>query len=338
MKKTFRVLMILFVIAMIFQGTASAYEATSKTVRFTVNGGAAKEIETRATTVAEFLAEQKINVDPLDQVSPGLDATIQNMLTITYDDYIEVTLIVDGQKISYPVLFTDRTILIGNIVAEYSRKTGIEYAYSQALSNLKAKNGTVLELQSKTSKTFETINEIPFETATRENPDLDEGVTNVLVEGVAGQKKTVVKVNYLAGTEASRETVSDEIIVQPVNKVIEVGTAKVVTASSGKVFQYQKELVMSATAYTSNYECTGKNPGDNWFGVTASGMKAQVGVVAVDPKVIPLGTELYISGYGYAVAGDTGGAIKGNKIDLYYNTYGECLQFGRQNVTVYILK
>jgi 3D (Asp-Asp-Asp) domain-containing protein len=68
-----------------------------------------------------------------------------------------------------------------------------------------------------------------------------------------------------------------------------------------------------------------------------------VGYVAVDPKVIPLGSKLYIttpSGnivYGMAVAADTGGAIKGNKIDLYYNTYSECVQFGRRTCTVYVL-
>ena len=72
-------------------------------------------------------------------------------------------------------------------------------------------------------------------------------------------------------------------------------------------------------------------------------MRAQRGVVAVDPRVIPLGTRLYIETadgsyiYGNAVAGDTGGAIKGNKIDLFMNSYSECMQFGRRTVNVYIL-
>ena len=74
-------------------------------------------------------------------------------------------------------------------------------------------------------------------------------------------------------------------------------------------------------------------------------MTAQYGVIAVDPKVIPLGSRVYIESsdggkswvYGFAVAADTGGAIKGNKIDLCYNTRAECLQFGRRSATVYIL-
>ena len=80
---------------------------------------------------------------------------------------------------------------------------------------------------------------------------------------------------------------------------------------------------MVATAYTAGFESTGKRPGDRGYGITATGTKAKHGTVAVDPKVIPLGTELYIEDigniegdYGYATALDTGGAIKNNRIDL----------------------
>lgn len=88
-----------------------------------------------------------------------------------------------------------------------------------------------------------------------------------------------------------------------------------------------------ATAYTDDVESQGK-----WVGQTASGMKPQVGVVAVDPKVIPLGTKLYVEGYGQAIAGDTGGAIKGNRVDLFMETRESCIEFGRQNVKVWIVK
>ncbi len=94
-----------------------------------------------------------------------------------------------------------------------------------------------------------------------------------------------------------------------------------------------KIFAMEATAYTDDYESQGK-----WIGQTATGMKPQVGVVAVDPKVIPLGTELYVEGYGQAIAGDTGGAIKGHRIDLFFNTRGEALKFGRKNLRVRVMK
>jgi 3D (Asp-Asp-Asp) domain-containing protein len=101
--------------------------------------------------------------------------------------------------------------------------------------------------------------------------------------------------------------------------------------------KYKEVLTMSATAYTCDYQSTGKSSDDPGFGRTASGLKAAYGVVAVDPSVIPLGAKLYIKGYGYAVAGDTGSAIKGMRIDLFLNTEWAYSQFGRQTIKVYVL-
>jgi 3D (Asp-Asp-Asp) domain-containing protein len=96
-------------------------------------------------------------------------------------------------------------------------------------------------------------------------------------------------------------------------------------------------MTMVATAYDPGPASTGKSPGHPAYGITASGMRAGHGVVAVDPRVIPLGTRLYIPGYGNAIAGDTGGAIKGQRIDLGFATYNEAIRYGRQTVTVYVL-
>ncbi|HTV73467.1 MAG TPA: 3D domain-containing protein [Candidatus Acidoferrales bacterium] len=88
-------------------------------------------------------------------------------------------------------------------------------------------------------------------------------------------------------------------------------------------------LRMVATAYTAS--C------DGCSGITAMGYRAGHGIVAVDPRVIPLGTHLFIPGYGPAIAGDTGGAIKGSRIDLGFNSFSDALQFGRREITVYVL-
>ena len=97
--------------------------------------------------------------------------------------------------------------------------------------------------------------------------------------------------------------------------------------------RYVKKLTMEATAYEPGPHSNGPYAS----GYTACGYKAGYGVVAVDPDVIPLNTRLYIEGYGYAIAGDTGGAIKGNIIDLGFETVEECYEFGRRDVVVYIL-
>jgi 3D (Asp-Asp-Asp) domain-containing protein len=104
---------------------------------------------------------------------------------------------------------------------------------------------------------------------------------------------------------------------------------------NGDEFTFTNVLTMTATAYEPGPRSTGKSPGHPLYRITATGMWAQVGVVAVDPKVIPLHTRLYVPGYGFAVAGDTG--VRGNRIDLFFETEAECIQFGIKTVTVYIL-
>ena len=90
-----------------------------------------------------------------------------------------------------------------------------------------------------------------------------------------------------------------------------------------------RSMTMNASAYSAY------DPGNSHY--TYGGSWLRKGLVAVDPNVIPLGTRLFIPGYGYAVADDIGGAIKGNKIDIAFDTHNEAMQFGRQKITVYIL-
>jgi len=104
---------------------------------------------------------------------------------------------------------------------------------------------------------------------------------------------------------------------------------------------YPKDTVI-ATGYTAYYESTGKNPGDAGFGITYSGVKVKrdlYSTIAADLKVYPIGTILFIPGYGYGVVADKGGAIKGNKIDLYYETVEDVYnQWGKKSVEVYVIK
>lgn len=118
----------------------------------------------------------------------------------------------------------------------------------------------------------------------------------------------------------------------------------VLETSDGQVLEYIEVMQLEATAYCPCYKCCGKYPGNKWYNITATGTVGKVGVIAVDPRVIPLGTQVYIEGlggaqnYGFGSAEDTGGAIKGQIIDLYFNTHKETVNWGRQQVKVYILK
>lgn len=105
--------------------------------------------------------------------------------------------------------------------------------------------------------------------------------------------------------------------------------------------KYPSQTVM-ATGYTAGYESTGKNPGHPSYGITFSGVQVKrdlYSTIAADPSVYPIGTILFIPGYGYGVVADTGSAIKGHKIDLYYDTINEVFnEWGKQEVEVYLVK
>ena len=100
-----------------------------------------------------------------------------------------------------------------------------------------------------------------------------------------------------------------------------------------------KSIVCTLTAYTAGYESTGKWPGEKGYDITSTGQKAIQGLsIAVDPQVIPYGTPVYIPGLGVRIADDTGGAISGNRIDVFYNRVKTALDFGvKKNVMIYLL-
>ncbi|MBQ7871973.1 MAG: G5 domain-containing protein [Oscillospiraceae bacterium] len=207
----------------------------------------------------------------------------------------------------------------------------------------------------------ETVTEqktIPFETRTYEDPELAPGETLVITPGVDGVVEYQIQIVRENGIEVSRQVVGETVVQEAVTQVVVCGVDRqiteqpddpdflfpdgnsgdvigdgVITTASGKVYHYTSTLTVSATAYS----CEGT------VGHTYSGTVARVGAIAVDPKVIPLGTKMYIVSndgqyvYGYCVAEDIGGGIKGNKVDLYFDTFDECWEFGVRTCTVYIL-
>lgn len=177
----------------------------------------------------------------------------------------------------------------------------------------------------------QTVNkEIGIQTIIEPDPTMAKGEQKIVQEGHAGQVSIKERV-YLQGDKIIRtKELSSKVIKNMVPKIIKEGTReKIVQTSRGNV-RYSKVLKMNATAYTAS--------DGNGDGITASGIPATRGIVAVDPEVIPLGTRLYIPGYGEALAADTGGAIQGNRIDLVVDSYGEAVNFGRQDIDVYILQ
>ncbi len=139
----------------------------------------------------------------------------------------------------------------------------------------------------------------------------------------------------LNGVAAFEKTLETKWVTEPKAAVVYEGTStRVKLYRMPKRYRVARKMKLEGTAYYPGPEDTGKYAG----GITASGMKAGYGVAAVDPKLIRLKTPLYIEGYGFAWAADVGGAIKGHRIDLCFDTFEEAVRFGRKDVQVYILR
>ncbi len=178
---------------------------------------------------------------------------------------------------------------------------------------------------------------IPYEVEYRVNKSLAPYTEVVVQEGLNGEMLRDSIVTFHNGNIAGYET--KETVTRPaVNKIVECGVYNVkrndqnAAPAVGTVegYPYSKVISAKATAYCDK-------------GKTATSISSKVGVVAVDPRVIPLGTRLYIEAtdgswsYGVCLAGDTGGLIKGNRVDLFYDSYDECIQFGRRSCNIYVL-
>lgn len=177
---------------------------------------------------------------------------------------------------------------------------------------------------------------IPYTTYHKYTSRLLLDKTVIEQHGKEGLKEIIAQRICIDGVSINDNIIKETILTKPINCILVKGTKKAVSLPhfDTEKSRVKEILTMVATAYSDSKISCGKWAG----GPTAIGFKAQYGVVAVDPRVIPLRTKLYIEGYGYGIAGDTGSAIKGNRIDVCFNTHQEAVKYGRKTVKVYILE
>ena len=207
-------------------------------------------------------------------------------------------------------------------------------------------DGMELNIDRWTTSTEFVYEEIPFETEYVQTNKMLKGDEKVVTEGVNGELKHTAKIVFFNGQEVSREIIATEQTAEPVNQVIKQGTFEaekgkltigdgVIVTADGEVYTYNKTMKVKATAYTHT------DAGCDM--ITATGTTVHWGTVAVDPKLIPYGTKMFIVSndgkfvYGLSAAEDCGGSIKGNRIDLYMPTTSQCFKFGVRNCTIYFL-
>lgn len=306
---------------------AILYVGTQKRVDVRADGRVVS-IRTHAGTVAAALAEAGVQLAAADAVTPGLSETLSRRTVIEVRRAVPLTLTVEGQSRSIQTAAAT--------VAEALEGAGVTLDENSVVSPEPATPvtaGLEVAVKRRTQVTQVLSESIPFDTVRREDASLELGQERVLQAGESGTRQVTILKTLEDGREVKSEVLEAKVVKPPQARIVAYGTVGQISRG-GQTIRFRKALTMTATGYTAGTE---SNP---WAtGFTYTGVKATRGVVAVDPKVIPLHTRLYIEGYGFAVAEDIGGAIKGNRIDLCFDTVKEANDYGlRRGVKVYVLE
>ncbi len=304
-------------------------------------------------TVAEAIESAGITLSGAETVTPDLDAQVTEgaVIEIIADNYVVLT--ADGE--------TNEIATKAKTVAEFLSEIELKLSKDDLLSvdeNAEITDGIEIEVSRVEYKEEVRTEYIDYDFITEETDDMYLGVTSVERYGEEGEKEVTYKCKYVDGELVDEEVIKEKVIKEPVDQLELVGTYEepeydydydydednsyappqngsgTFTDHNGDKVSYTNVLTGSATAY---YAAEGSH--------TATGVPVHVGGVAVNPDIIPYGTKLYIVSsdgsmvYGYATAVDTGGALMSGEalVDVFYPTYDDCVNWGRRNVTVYIL-
>ena len=314
----------------IANGTAITWEQ-AKEVTISVDGNQSK-VWTTENLVKDILKEANIEVSEHDKVVQGLDSKIGADNKIDIQKAFQVTL-VDGKE-KRQVWSTSTT------VANFLKQQGIQLnEFDRVENNLEE----VITPESKIAvvrveKVIDVVEDpLDFAIEKKQDSSLQKGKEKVLTAGRKGTISRTYEVVKENGEIVAKNLQSEKVIKEPTKQVVAVGTKAVVasapTVSRGSETTSGKEFYVTATAYTPYCDgCSGTS-------ATGINLRANSGlkVIAVDPSVIKLGSKVWVEGYGTAIAGDTGGAIKGNKIDILVQSDAQARNWGRKKVRIKVL-
>jgi uncharacterized protein YabE (DUF348 family)/3D (Asp-Asp-Asp) domain-containing protein len=316
---------------------------TGRTVSVDADGAVETVAAHYGDTVGDALDAAGVEVDADDELTPPAPSAALDGMTVKVRRRCSITVNADGKTVA--------ALVHQGTVSAALKEAGISLAPSDRLSadaEDRISDGMSISvirvLQRETTET----QPVAFKTVKVSDPTLSSGKTKVKTDGKNGVKTIVKSETLTDGKVAESKVVSESVTQTPVDRVVLVGTKSAETKRSaaasatsaagtfvdrdGNTVKYRKYFTGRCTAYTGG-------------GTTSTGKPAAVGLVAVNPSLIPYGTRLYIASpdgktvYGYAVAADTGGGAKSGRIlaDLYYNTLNQCVNFGVRNMRIYIL-
>lgn len=336
----------LFSIVMAVMFTLLLYGLSIKQIQLVV-GGEMKQVKTRESTLSAVLAEQGVAVGQYDKVSASLDAKLRHGDTFVIERAVPVELTADGKTETF---FTVAKTVEGALAA-----LNVELGELDKLSPAKEEPiepYTPIQIV-RVQKLIEDQTEaIPFDTVKQNDPNLLKGKEQVVTAGIEGVLSKKIEKVFEDGQLITETVVDTKVEQESVSQIVALGTKSpvvVLSAASpnidevtknGVTFAYKEILNnVTLTAYSIDAASTGKTSEHPQYGMTFSGTKVSEGrTIAVDPKVIPIGWWVYIEGIGLRRAEDTGSAIKGNIIDVYFENPDYAKRFGlKRGYKVYII-
>ena len=293
--------------------------------------GRTTALYTTASTVGEALRRAGLTFYLADGVRPGMGEPMTAGMNLYVDRSVPVVVHVDGRTL--------RTRTHRERVDEVLADLGIVLTgedYTVPAVDAPLGEEAAIRIVRVSERFLIEQDPIPFESAWQPDPDLEiDQPQRVLQEGIPGVFERRIRVRYEDGQEVSRQVDGEYVAVPPTTKIVGYGTKVVVRTldtPSGPI-EYWRVIRMLATSYSAGTAGTPRT--SPWYGRTATGMTMRHGIVAVDPRVINLRSQVYVPDYGVGIAGDTGGAIKGRRIDLGYDDDNLVLWY--RWVNVYLL-
>ncbi len=295
------------------------------------DNGLVSTFYTTAPTLGEALNQAGLLVYLGDYISPDLGTQVEPGYQVFIRRSRPINISVDGRTIRT----RSRADIVEKLLAEEGiQLDGKDFAIPDVKSPLN--EGITVQVMRVREETLVETEGIPFDTLWQADPTLEIDDHQVVQVGVEGVKKRSILIRYENGREVRRTIDREWVDAAPTTKMINYGTRLVhrdLTLPDGSTVTYWRKLRIHATSYTA--ATSGKARSHPYYGITFTGMQAGYGIVAVDPKVINLRSKLFVPGYGVAIAGDTGGRIKGLRIDLGYDETNLVLWY--KWVDVYLL-
>lgn len=338
-----------FAVAIMFMSLLHRAAAKQITI---VDNGVSTVTVTRSANVQGFLEERNIHLGSYDQLSLSTEEPLKQGSHLVIDRAKAVAIYADGEEQS--TYTTEHTV--GEFIQSMNITLGAEDTITPELDTLVREGMTVIITRVHTEYE-ETRHALAYKVVEQQNDKLEKGKQKVVTAGVEGEvifKRAKV---YEDGRLVSQSVVEKTVTKPAVNQVIAIGTKKpevqalvyngAPAASEAKTVQLNGKSIkvkrtlsnVTLTAYHAGFASTGKKEGDPYYGITSSGTTVEEGrTIAVDPKVIPMGWWVYIDGIGLRRAEDTGSAIKGKKIDIYFDSEKRVEKFGKKRgYTVYVI-